>query len=386
MEPLHVMEVLEATAGGTRRHLRDLVQALDRRRFRLTVVVSVARDPDFSRDLDLFRKMGVTVELLPMIRQIAPLADVTAVARLTRLLRRRRPDIVHAHSSKAGMVARLAARRAGRIPVVYTPHAFAFLSDHSLRSLYLVCERWAARWTDRLIAVSREEHELACASRHGLALPRACVQLIPNGIASGDLPPPRSSTPPVVGFVGRLCRQKGPDFFLTVASRLHAAYPDAQFRMVGEGPWLPWVERQIERLGLGHCLTLRTARDDVAVGAELAELDLLVMPSRWEGLPYTLLEAMAAGVPVVAMAAGGIADVVEDGVSGMLSPVGDLDGLTLRMQLLLTDTALAQRLRIGAHQRLAQFTLRGMVDATAAVYEELADATSGARANSGYPS
>ncbi len=373
MEPLHVMEVLEATAGGTRRHLRDLVLALDRRRFRVTVVASPARDPDFARDIDLFRMAGVAVEVLPMKRRIAPLADAAAVARLIRLMRRARPGIVHAHSSKAGMVARLAARRAGGIPLVYTPHAFAFLCDPPLRGLYLACERWAARRTDRLIAVSREELELACDPRRGLALPAARVRLIPNGIAPAGTPrPPRPPAPPVVGFVGRLCRQKGPDFFLAAARRLHAASPGTRFRMVGDGPWRAWVERRIGRTGLSNCLAWRSVRDEIAVADELAGLDAVVLPSRWEGLPYTLLETMAAGVPLAAMASGGIADVVEDGVSGLLCPVGDVDGLASRTLALLTDAALAQRLRAGAFKRLERYTLRGMVDATAAVYEDLA--------------
>lgn len=382
MDRIHVVEVLEATAGGTRRHLRDLVRQLDHRRFRVTVVAALARDPDFQRDIDLYRMKGVAVEILTMKRRIAPLADGVALIRLTRLLRRLHPDIVHAHSSKAGMLARLAAQCAGGVPTVFTPHAFAFLADTSLRGLYLACERWAARRTSRVIAVSREEFDRACAGRHGLGMPAAHVRLIPNGIEKTALPPLTRQPPPLVGFVGRMCRQKGPDLFVAVARILHAARPDVRFMMVGDGPWRTWVEEHLRRWNLSDCVTLRTARDEIEVGKYIAEMDALVMPSRWEGLPYTLLEAMSLGVPVAAMAVGGIADVIEDGISGVLCQPGDVHGLALRALALITDHPLTERLRTHAHQRLGCYTMQGMVTATAALYSELAALKTGSHNNS----
>jgi len=373
MRPLHIVEVLEATAGGTRRHLRDLVLGLDRHRFRLTVIASAGRDADFSRDIDLFRMAGVAVHLLPMKRRIAPIADVVALARLIRLVRRLRPDIIHAHSSKAGLLARLAACAAGGVPAVYTPHAFAFLSDSPWLGLYLACERWASRWTGRLIAVSREEYVRACDGARGLGLPADRVRLIPNGIEAGVLPPIPERPHPLIGFVGRICRQKGPDLFLDVARRIRDARPDVRFLMVGDGPWPGWVSRRLKRTGLDACTLLRTARDEIEVAGHLTDLDALVMPSRWEGLPYTLLEAMAAGVPVVAAEAGGIADVIATEESGMLAPVGDVAGLAARALALVNDRQLAGRIRAGARARMEGYTLRQMVARVAAVYEELAE-------------
>ncbi len=372
MQTLHIVEVLEATAGGTRRHMRDLVHGLARRGFRLTVIASAGRDPDFIHDIDLFRMEGVAVHLLPMKRRIAPIADTVALVRLTRLLRRLRPDIVHAHSSKAGFLARVAVRCAGGVPTVYTPHCFAFLSDSPLRGLYRACERWAARWTGRLIAMSREECAWAHDGARGLRMPTDRVRLIPNGIEVGEWVPRRERTQPVIGFVGRMCRQKGPDFFLAVARRIRQARPDMHFLMLGDGPWRGWVEGRLMRTGMDDCVTVRTARDEIAVAEHLMEMDVLVLPSRWEGLPYTLLEAMAAGVPVAAMAGGGVSDVIEDGISGLLCAVGDVEGLAVRALALVNDRELAGRIRAGARARMADYTLRQMVERIATVYEELA--------------
>jgi len=374
MRPLQVVQVLEATAGGTRRHVRDLTHALDRDRFNVTLIVSPGRDPDFMRDVARYRREGLSVELLSMQRRIAPLADAVALARLIRLLRRLRPDIVHAHSSKAGMLVRLAARCAGDVPTVYTPHAFAFLSDSPLRGLYLACERRVAHRTGRLIALSREEREWACDGVRGLGLPPERVRLIPNGVADGGLPPPRETRQsPTVGFVGRMCRQKGPDLFLDVAQRIRVRRPDARFLMIGEGSWRKRVGEWSAARGLDGCVTLDVARDETEVAAHLAKMDVLVMPSRWEGLPYTLLEAMGAGVPVAAMAAGGIADVLEEGDSGLLCPVGDVDGLARHSLALIADPALADRIRTGARRRLGAYTLEGMTQDVTAVYQELTE-------------
>jgi glycosyltransferase involved in cell wall biosynthesis len=366
------MEVLEATAGGTRRHLRDLVHHLDRQRFDLTLVVSTLRDPDFHRDIALFHMEGVRVEILQMNRHITVGGDIRAVVEMSNLFRQYKPDVIHAHSSKAGMVARLAARRSGRIPVVYTPHALAFLSDSIFRKLYLALERRVAGYTRCLIAVSKEECDLAMDKRYGLAMDPKRVKLIPNGVDTGTLRPIDKRERQMVGFVGRLCRQKGPDFFLTVARNLYNSDKTLCFRMVGSGPWERWVMAKAARLGLSNCMEIKNVRDEVEAFDELAEMSLLLLPSRWEGLPYSLLEAMSVGVPTVAMAAGGIGDVIESGRSGFLCDIGDVHGMALQAQAVLRQAALSEQIRVAAHKRLAEFSLQKMVAETAKVYEEIA--------------
>lgn len=158
--PLKILYVLEATQGGTRRHLRDLVCSLDRSQFSVTVVVSCLRDPAFEEeDRAVYAANGVDWIELPMRRAVRPLSDLLATWKLARVIRQVRPDIVHAHSSKAGALARLACR-GGLPPVVYTPHVFPFLM-HGASCLYAAFEKRAVPWTAAVICVTDEERNAA---------------------------------------------------------------------------------------------------------------------------------------------------------------------------------------------------------------------------------
>jgi glycosyltransferase involved in cell wall biosynthesis len=379
---IHVLHVLEATAGGTRRHLRDLVCGLDPARFRVSVAVSPRRDSDFGRDLVRFRGLGADVHVISMWRRPAPVLDLLAAARLLWLMRRIRPDVVHAHSSKAGFLGRWAARVAGVPATVYTPHAFAWnmrvgaLVQGGFRAL----ERLAVPWTDRLIAVSTHERHLAL----DLGFAPARVVLIPNGVPDGGDPAGEGRARrrggeggPVVGFVGRLSLQKAPDVFAAAVPRILAAVPGARFLMVtSTGPLYERTIRYVERQSWRDRVIWGAAHDETEVASHLARMDVLLMPSRWEGLPYTLLESMSAGVPVVASRAGGITDVLTDGVDGLLVPVGDAGALADGALRLLRDDELRSRLAAAARQRVTAFSLETMLERTAGVYADaLASAT-----------
>jgi glycosyltransferase involved in cell wall biosynthesis len=373
---IHVLHVLEATAGGTRRHLRDLAGGLDPARYRVSVVVSPRRDPDFSRDMARFRAQGMDVHVVGMWRRPAPLHDLLATARLFRLFRLLRPDVVHAHSSKAGFLARVAARAAGVPVTIYTPHAFSWdmtvgaLPQRGFRAL----EQMAVPWTDRLIAVSTHERQLAL----DLGFAPSQVVLIPNGvpetndrIGEGGARCRRDAGGPIIGFVGRLCLQKAPDLFLAAVPRILAARPDARFLMVAEtGPWYERTIRHVNKQSWRDQIVWGSAHDEWEVAAHLSRMDVLLMPSRWEGLPYTLLEAMDAGVPVVASRVGGITDVLTDPVDGLLLPVGDAGAMAAGVVRLLGDEGCRCRMVAAARQRVKAFSLTAMINRTSAVYED----------------
>ena len=379
---LRVLEILEATVGGTRRHLLDVVNGLDPRRFHVEVVGSARRDPAFLADVKNLRQQGIPTMLVPMVRRIHPWHDLRSYLQLRRIVRAGRYDIVHTHSAKAGFLGRFAAARAKVPAILHTPHHFPFDMAVSpfWKAVYAGLERRAAAVTDRIICVCASERESAL--RRKIAKP-AQLTVIENGIAPSALAVSDERRAAVrrrlgirddqllIGTVGRLSRQKGPLHFLRVCRQLAATYPDACFAWVGDGELRPQMEHEIGRRGLAARLTLTGHIDDVA--PYYAALDVVVMSSLWEGLPYTLLEAMAAGRPVAAFAAGGIADVIEDGVTGRLTPVADIPAMVAAVADLIASSAARRRLGENARQALCdKYHVEDMVRALAEVYRECA--------------
>ncbi len=366
----HVVQILEATTGGTRRHLRDVVLGLDRERFRVSVLCATRRDPGIHDDFGEFRLAGTTIQEVDMLRRVAPGHDLLALCRLTRRLKALAPDVVHTHSSKAGVLGRLAARRAGVPRVIHTPHVFAFQMQvpAALRRLYAAIERRAARWADTFVCVCRAE---AQAVTETLGAPSTAVALIPNGI---DLPPNPTRKPSpdslTIGFAGRLVLQKGPDLLLEALPRVRQALPSARIVILGRGEMETALRARIEELGLSDVCEVQVPDPSQDLMPIVANFDLCVMPSRWEAMPYTLLEAMALGVPVVASFVGGIPEVITDGRNGLLVPPEDPAALAAAIARLGWDADLRRRLGDAARWTVARnHTREGMIHALSALYE-----------------
>lgn len=269
---------------------------------------------------------------------------ITELAGLRRAVARFEPDIVHLHSSKAGLVGRLALR--GRLPTVFQPNAWSFEALTGRRRLAAV--RWesrAARWTDDLFLVSRHEHEAARA--YGIE-PLGGSVVLGNPV---DVTRFRPATPderrrkrhelgvadnqPLVGCIGRLCRQKGQDVLLDRWPEVAAAVPEAVLVLVGDGP-----DRDRLAAKAGPGIRLLGNRTDVA--ELLRALDVVVLPSRWEGMALTMLEAMATGLPVVTTDVGGAAETVGRG-AGAVVPIGDGNAVARAVVARLLDRQLGQR-------------------------------------------
>ncbi len=360
-----VLQVLEATIGGTRRHLRELSLGLCERGWTVDIACALERDPDFARDVALFQSRGIGMHPVRMVRRPDPCADAAAVHRLAAILRDVRPDRVHAHSTKAGLLARLAARGTG-IPVVYTPHCFAFEMDAAgpLRWLYREVERRAIPLTACLIAVSRSEQAAALA----LGYPPGRVRLIPNGIpipVEADARPAARARIYDVAFIGRFCRQKGVDMMIEAMARLKAQRPGLRLAVMGGGS-----RRIARRLADLRAITAFSFGEGESVQRLLSQSRILAMPSRWEGLPYLLLEALAAGTAVAVSGVGGVTDVVTDGREALVFPPGSAPALERALIRLLDDEGLQQRLTEAARLRVQDFRLETMVDAIRRCYEE----------------
>ncbi len=363
-----VLQVVEALEGGVRRHLRDLVSALDPASFRCELAVSRGREP-LGGDAELagYAARGVTVHELPMRRGIAPASDLANLLRLVRLVRRVRPEVIHAHSSKAGVLARLAGAFCG-VPVVYTPHAFAFLMADGARRrrLYRGLERACAGRTAVLLAVSSEE--VREAARLGYAAAR--VRLIPNGVRLDDPGPVRTreSGELTVGFFGRLTGQKAPDLFLEAAAEVLSHLPQTRFRVCGGGVLEAAVRARAAALGVEGRFSLEGEYPQGEAVARMREVDVVAVPSRWEGCPYVVLEAWQAGVPVVAAAVGGVPDLIRDGHDGLLVPPESVEALSDALLRLLREAGLRRRLAEAGRASVAGRGLAEMAEAVADAY------------------
>lgn len=298
-------------------------------------------------------------------RPVSPLRDLRGLVELIRLCRRERPAIVHANSSKAGILGRLAAWIA-RVPVrVFTVHGWAFAQYHGVASrTYLVLDRLVRPLTTSFICVSERTRAAGIEARTCVA---ERTTVIPNAVDVASTPAAAlDGRPPRVISVGRM---KEPKDFVALVHALARIRSPYRAVFVGDGPDRPLVEAAIATAGVGDRIELLGERDDVA--AQLAGSDTFVLSSRSEGMPMSVLEAMAAGLPVVASAVGGVPELVADGETGLLVPPDDCDALADALDRVLADASTRRAYgEAGRRRARAGFDVGGFRDAHLAVYAE----------------
>ncbi len=379
--PHRVLQVVEATTAGVKKHVLSLATRLDRSRFDVTVACPPVRRPaygDVSFVADL-KRAGVRVECVDMGREIRPLADARGLLRLIDIVRRGGFDLVHAHSSKAGILARLAARIAGVPAVLYTPHVYAYRTATGPRRwAYWWLERMAARWTDRIICTSHGERDEARSSRAAQA---EKLVVIHNGLPfqplldAAEAAALRRSLGAgegalLVGGVGRLARSKRFDLLVQAAPRILSRCARACFVVVGDGDQRQALEALARRLGVEAAFRFTGHRDDVT--ALVQALDVFVLPSPYESFGYVVAEAMAAGRAVVAADTVGPREIVSPGDTGLLVPPNDASALAEAVLSLLGDREGAERMGQRARETVQrQFGLDEMVRRTQELYESL---------------
>lgn len=311
---------------------------------------------------------GITVIELPMRREISLLSDVRSLARLVRICRRTRPDVLHLHSSKAGFIGRLIGHLSGVPVVVFTPHCWSFQSATGRKHrFYVALERFASRFCDMTITVSEQEAQEAKALR---VLSAEKVRTIHNGLSDEELAQPESSRRDISFVtVGRLDEQKGYRYLLEAMAELVRAEPEARLSIVGDGPLRADLQSQATALGLAGAVTFEGEHADVRPFLQRAHV--FVLSSLWEGLPYTIIEAMAARVPVVSTDVGGCRELVVSGETGTLVPPRDPAALAEAMHRLWADEALRVKYGHAGYAFASRlFRLEDCVDANAQVYQE----------------
>lgn len=355
--------------GGAERMLLVLLDRLDPARYRSCVLTW--REGWLNEEV---RRRGIPTASLPLARPIDP----TWPARLLPRLAEWQVDLLHAHEFAMNTYGAIAARLA-RKPMVATVHGKQYYGERFHRRL---AYRFVGKAAFRMVAVSRDiARDLT--ERVGVR-PDGLVTIY-NGVDLAAVRRPGEGRrlrrelglaegAPVVGAIGNLLPVKGHTFLVQAAARLVRDWPDLTVLLCGRPVLGPDLERQAERLGLAGRVRVLGFRDDV--GALLDAFDVFVLPSLSEGLSLALLEAMAAGTPVVATAVGGTPELVRDGETGLLVPPGDAAALAAAIGRLLADRTLAQRLAASAR---AHVESSFGADAMAARYDALYAEMIGAR-------
>jgi len=325
-------------------------------------------------------EQGIPTQVIPsLISHINPFINVKAVADIRRIMVQGNYDIVHTHSSVAGVVGRLAAVTAGVPVIIHHVHGWGLHAGMSRlnQTLYLNLERLSARFTDRLIAVSRPDIQKAQAHRIGSEDKFALIQ---NGIELEQFRQPvddqqmRSELGldpdcKLVGMIGRLDEQKNPLDFIRAAARVTKSYSKVQFLIVGDGSLRPECQRLINELNLKEKLFLLGFRNDVA--RILSILTITAMSSLWEGLPIAFLESMSAGKPIVANNVDGASDVVIDGETGFLVTPHQPSEMAEHILYLLNNEKLCNEMGEVAQERSSYFSVQRMVGQIESLYKEL---------------
>lgn len=332
---------------------------------------------------DRARAAGVELRIVPELqRSLHPWRDWQSYRRLVQLLQQDRPEIVHTHSSKAGILGRLAAHRLG-LPCVHTIHGASFHYGQSPLAYraYVAAERLAARWTDRFISVA--DDMTAEYVRAGIAPPERFVTIYSGFDVEPFLHPPRTAAVVraelgfapehvVVGKVARLFHLKGHEFLLAAAPQVAAACPQVRFLLVGDGVLRGTIEDEIRRLGLADRFIFTGLVAPERIPELIAAMDIVVHTSQWEGLARVLPQGLIAGKPVVAYDVGGAREVVLPGETGLLLPRDSVRELADALVTLAQDAALRERFgRRGRELFTDQFRHQTMTRRIREVYREV---------------
>lgn len=332
----------------------------------------------------LFRNQPEALSRVPeLVRPVHPLKDWIALTRLTEIFKRTKPDMVHTHSGKAGVIGRLAAARTGVPVIIHTIHgpSFGSFQGSLANTIFRAAERKAGRVTTHFVSVAdamtsqyleagigRPEHYTTIRSGFDLA-PFLASSNSPAlrerlGIHPGDF---------VVGKIARICALKGHDDLFAVAPELIRRCPAIKFLLVGDGEWRRHFEAKAQAMHLRQHFIFTGLVPPGEVPSLVGVMDILVHLSLREGLPRALPQALAAGKPVVAYDCDGAREVCIEGRTGVLLKPGDLGGLTDRVLQLAAGPEL--RLRLGEAGRelvREQFAVQKMVDDLHTLYLELA--------------
>jgi len=292
---------------------------------------------------------GAAVHFCPSLtRQINPFADILALIHIYLIYRSYNNDIVHTHSSKAGIIGRWAAKLAGVPVVIHTVHGWSF-NDYQGRirkRFFIFLERITARFTTRIICVSNKDIETGLC--HKIA-PREKFVLIKYGIPLGEFRDRKAdrkdkrreiginNEDPVVGMISCLKPQKSPEDYVKAAIEIYKGFPSVNFLLVGDGVLKKRCQKILKGSPLDGRFIFSGWRRDIPEILDI--LDIAVLTSKWEGMPIAIIEALSKGKPAVITDAGGARELVKDGISGYVTRPGAYRDIAVKVMGILRDKA-----------------------------------------------
>jgi glycosyltransferase involved in cell wall biosynthesis len=376
---LHIITRL--IVGGAQENTMYTADLLDKNRYQIDVISGPQTGSEGSL-IDELLARNIQLRILPyLVREINPIKDLITIVEILKHIRRNQYSIIHTHSSKAGILGRIAAYLAGATLIVHTVHGWSF-HDHMprfTRRIYIFLEQVTARISDALIVVSNRDADQG--KKYNI-MPSGEYHLIRSAIPQdefyecsldrhlvrSDLGIPEDA--PVLGNVGRFSVQKNPLEWVKVAALVKQAVPNCFFLLVGDGPLRSQVDSLLQESGLLQYTIMTGLRRDIP--QLLSAMDVFLLTSLWEGLPRVIPEAMLVGVPVVSSSVDGSAEIILDGITGYTCQPGDIHSFANRCIELLIDSEKRNRISKAARCYASQtYDLKHMVTQIDQLYMDL---------------
>lgn len=337
MNKLKVLHITQCF-GGVQTYIMNIISNSDKILFEHAII-----SPE-SAFINQFHNYEVKYFKISITRNIS-FKDFSSLVQIIKVIQLYKPDVLHVHSAKAGALGRIAALITNK-KVVFTPNAFSYLGFvGSKRKFYLYVERFLKPLTDLLLAVSKSEADRA---QYEIGYKIDKIKVVPNSINIDSFSYDNNyDLKNNVGMIGRLIWQKNPHFFIDIAEQVHIKRPSTTFYLLGVG-YLDFLQTEIFdiiniRKASNYIKILKWGETDIV--NFIKSLDVFILTSRYEGLPFSLLEAMALGVPTIATNVDGNKDVIDDCINGFLIEQNDLQLAVERVVELIDDKD--KRIQIG---------------------------------------
>jgi glycosyltransferase involved in cell wall biosynthesis len=351
-----------STWGGAQVHLFELAKNLINQGHDCFVVIG--EEGELSNTL---KSIGIkTIILESLVREINPVKDLKCTLDLYNIFKKEKPDIIHLHSSKAGLVGRISAKL-NKIPVIFTAHGWAFTEGVSKVKgrIFLFLERFAAKISNKIICVSEFDRQLAIKNNVGNS---EILVTIHNGVESRTKNiENRDNKIPKLIMVARFSAQKDYETLTLALSKVNG---DFEIQYVGVGELMPKIKSLVAENHLETRVKFLGMRKDVLNLLEQA--NIFILSSNYEGLPISIIEAMAAKLPIIATNVGGVNELVEDNKNGFLTHRKDYDELATKIQSLIDNPELCKKMGQASYEKYeSDFTISAMLNKTFKVYEEV---------------